>query len=161
MQWPTEKEQGAGDRKPKVFIGSSSEGLSIAEAIHMGLDYVAECTIWNQGVFTPSQTAIESIVDAPIAYDFAIIVLTPDDFIDKRGHQGVAPRDNMIFELGLFTGALGRARTFMVYCRDSNIVLPSDLAGITSVTYASRSDGNLEAAVGPVCSRIKKAMGVA
>lgn len=147
--------------KPRVFIGSSSEGLSVAEAIHMGLEYVAECTIWNHGVFSPGQTVIESIVDASISYDFAIIVLTPDDFVEKRGRSGTAPRDNMIFELGLFTGSLGRARTFMVYCRDANIVLPSDLAGITSVTYAERTDGNLEAAVGPVCSRIKKAMGVA
>lgn len=155
------QETRAENQQPKVFIGSSSEGLSVAEAIHLGLEYVAECTIWNHGVFTPSQTAIESVVDASISYDFAIIILTPDDFVEKRGRNGVAPRDNMIFELGLFTGALGRARTFMVYCRDANIVLPSDLAGITSVTYASRSDGNLEAAVGPVCSRIKKAMGVA
>jgi predicted nucleotide-binding protein len=147
--------------RPRVFIGSSAEGLSVAEAIHLGLDYVAECTIWNHGVFSPSQTAIESIIDASAAYDFAIIILSADDMIEKRGSQGIGPRDNMIFELGLFTGALGRARTFMVYCRDEELVLPSDLAGVTSVTYAKRSDDNLEAALGPVCSRIKKAMGVA
>src|SRR5690606_23848090 len=36
--------------KPKVFIGSSREGLEIGEAIQLGLDHVAECTIWTQGV---------------------------------------------------------------------------------------------------------------
>ena len=37
--------------KPRVFIGSSSEGLKVAEYIQLGLDYVAECTVWTQGVF--------------------------------------------------------------------------------------------------------------
>ena len=71
------------------------------------------------------------------------------------------PRDNLLFELGLFTGALGRARTFMVYCRDDKLHLPSDLAGVTAATYPAREDDNLEAALGPVCIRIKRAMGAA
>jgi predicted nucleotide-binding protein len=79
----------------------------------------------------------------------------------KRGAATAAPRDNIIFEAGLFTGTLGRARTFLVYCRDAKIALPSDLAGVTAATYAERSDGNLHAALGPVCTRIKRALGIA
>jgi predicted nucleotide-binding protein len=79
----------------------------------------------------------------------------------KRGFAAVAPRDNIIFEAGLFTGTLGRARTFLVYCRDTKISLPSDLAGVTAATFAERSDGNLHAALGPVCTRIKRALGMA
>lgn len=156
----TLKELDSPPRRPRVFIGSSSEGLSVAEAIQLGLEYVAECTIWTQGTFDVSQTAIESIIDATLSFDFAIIVLTPDDLVEKRGNKGTMARDNIIFELGLFTGVLGRARTFMVYCRDHSLILPSDLSGVTAVTYAKRQDGNIEAAIGPVCTRIKKAMGV-
>lgn len=148
-------------KRPRVFIGSSTEGLPIAEAIQLGLDHAAECTIWNQAVFALSSTTIETIVDAAAGFDFAVLILTPDDTTTRRGKTADSPRDNLIFELGLFTGILGRARTFLVYPRDTDIHMPSDLAGVTAATYAERSDGNIEAAVGPVCTRIKRAMGVA
>lgn len=147
--------------RPRVFIGSSTEGLPVAEAIQVGLDHVAECTVWNQGVFGLSSTAIETVVDTAADFDFAVLVLTPDDTTTRRGTSANSPRDNLIFELGLFTGILGRARTFLVYPRDAKLHLPSDLAGVTAATYASRFDGNLEAALGPVCTRIKRAMGAA
>ena len=148
--------------RPRVFIGSSTEGLPVAEAIQLGLDHVAECTVWNQGVFFGlSSTTIETVVDTAADFDFAVLVLTPDDTTTRRGASATSPRDNLIFELGLFTGILGRARTFLVYPRDVKLLLPSDLSGVTAATYTSRSDGNLEAALGPVCTRIKRAMGAA
>lgn len=147
--------------RPRVFIGSSSEGLVVAETIQMGLEHYAECTIWNQSVFGLSSTTIESIVDAAVGFDFAVLVLTPDDMTVKRERESAMPRDNIIFEIGLFTGVLGRARTFMVHRQDAVLELPSDLAGVTTATYSDRSDGNLDAALGPVCTRIKRAMGVA
>jgi predicted nucleotide-binding protein len=147
--------------RPRVFIGSSTEGLEVAEALQEGLDRVAECTIWNQGVFAPSATTIESIVDVAVDFDYAILVLTPDDLVIKRGSTAPGPRDNILFELGLFTGILGRARTFMVLGREDQMSLPSDLMGVTVATYSRRSDRNLLAALGPVCTQIKRAMGVA
>lgn len=149
------------EKRPRLFIGSSTEGLSVAEAVQLGLDDVAECTLWTQGAFNLSQTTIESIVDATAKFDFAVLVFTPDDMTIKRGKIRASARDNILFELGLFTGALGRARTFMVFPRDSKPEFPSDLSGVTAATYADRTDGNLEAALGPVCTRIKRAMGVA
>lgn len=148
-------------RQPRAFIGSSTEGLTIAEAIQLGLEAVAECTIWNQSAFGLTRTTIEGVVDIAGEFDFAVLVLTADDMLTKRGKSSFAPRDNLLFELGLFTGALGRARTFIVYCRDEELELPSDLRGVTAATFARRSDGNLHAALGPVCTRIKRAMGVA
>lgn len=147
--------------RARVFIGSSTEGLPVAEAIQLGLDHVAECTVWNQGVFGLSSTTIETVVDTAADFDFAVLVLTPDDTTTRRGTLANSPRDNLIFELGLFTGILGRARTFLVYPRDATLHLPNDLAGVTAATYTSRSDGNLAAALGPVCTRIKRAMGAA
>ena len=139
--------------RPRVFIGSSSEGLSVALAIQVNLETDAECTVWNQGAFEPSKTTIESLVEQLAAYDFAIIVLTPDDLIITRGETASAPRDNLIFELGLFVGGLGRARTFMVLPQGRSIQLPSDLMGVTAVTYVHRADENLIAATAPlVCA---------
>jgi predicted nucleotide-binding protein len=45
-------------------------------------------------------------------YDFAVIILTPDDVIISRGNQQKISRDNLIFELGLFMGFIGRNRAF-------------------------------------------------
>ena len=151
----------ASGHRPGFFIGSSTEGLAVAEAVQLGLDEVAECTVWNQSVFDPSRTVIESLVDIAREFECAVLVLSPDDMVTKRGATTTAPRDNLIFEAGLFTGTLGRARTFLVYCRDKPIALPSDLAGVTAATYALRSDGNLHAALGPVCTRIKRTLGLA
>lgn len=145
-----------GERKPSMFIGSSSEGKRIAETIQMVLDEEIHCTVWNQGVFGLSGGTLESLVAAIDDYDFATLVLTPDDLLEKRDLKGRGPRDNVLFELGLFMGALGRDRTFIVHSRTTPPMLPSDLAGITPATYEERS--NLEAALGPACTRIKRAI---
>jgi predicted nucleotide-binding protein len=70
----------------------------------------------------------------------------------------VTARDNVIFELGFFMGALGPERTFIVYSRDNSPTLPSDLAGVTVATFAERQDGNIDAAVGPASIQIKQAI---
>jgi len=144
--------------KPRMFIGSSVEGKEIAEHIQLGLEYDVETTIWHQGIFGLSDGSLESLVRAAKDFDFAALVLTPDDLIMKRGTEKGCPRDNVVFELGLFMGALGRERTFIVYNRDKQIDLPTDLAGVTPATFADRSDNNLQAALGPVCTRIKSAI---
>jgi predicted nucleotide-binding protein len=147
--------------KPRIFIGSSSEGLRVAESIQYGLDSEAECTVWTQDPhFYPSSTTIEGLVESSVSFDFAVIVMTADDSLTARGVTAPAPRDNLVFELGLFTGTLGRAKTFLVKCRDDDLKLPSDLKGVTTVEYGRRSDGNMRAAVGPVCLRIKEVLGV-
>jgi predicted nucleotide-binding protein len=146
--------------RPRGFIGSSTEGLPIAHAIQELLDPVAECTVWNQGIFTPGSIFIDSLQDARLVYDFAVIVLTSDDTTTSRGKTAPAPRDNLLFEMGLFAGALGRARTFLVLPADSPPRLPSDLSGVTTTTYRARSDGNTVAALAPAVSQIARAMGI-
>ncbi|WP_437614506.1 TIR domain-containing protein [Sorangium sp. So ce834] len=147
--------------KPRIFIGSSVEGLNIADHIQLGLEHYAECTIWHQGVFGLSDGTLDSLIKAVKNFEFAVLVLTPDDLVHKRGTAKNSPRDNVLFELGLFMGALGRERTYIVYCRDEKPDLPTDLAGVTPATFAKRSDGNLQAALGSVCTQIRLAIGAA
>jgi predicted nucleotide-binding protein len=145
-------------RRPTMFIGSSSEGLRIAQALQAELDYDVETTIWSQGVFGLDEGNLESLVLALGRFDFAVLVLTPDDLVTRRGATGNAPRDNVLFEAGLFMGALGRRRTFLVASRDDELSLPSDLAGITMAQFRGRQDGNLLAAIGPVATNIRVAI---
>jgi predicted nucleotide-binding protein len=144
-------------QKPRVFIGSSVEEKEIAETIQLILDYDADCTVWHQGVFGLSGTVLTGLSKVANESDFAILVLTPDDMVIVRGEESPSPRDNVLFELGFFIGALGLERTFCVHCRDDSIKIPSDLAGIEAATYSRRSDGNLEAALGSASTRLKNA----
>lgn len=148
-----------GNVKPRIFVGSSTEGLPIAEALQVGLEYDAEVTVWSQGVFGLSSGTLETLVTTAKGFDFAVLVLTPDDMIVTRGEEKPIARDNVLFELGLFMGSYGRHRTFIVHPRVADMHLPSDLAGITTATYdPGRSDGDTQAAVGPVCTKIKRAV---
>ena len=141
--------------KPSVFIGSSTEGLKIAKTIQLLLDKVCEVTIWSQGVFGLSKGYLEELVSSLEKFDFAILVLTPDDMTISRETESDSPRDNVIFELGLFVGGIGRNRTYVVYDRTKKIKIPSDLAGISMATFELHSNGNLESSLGACCTRIE------
>jgi len=145
--------------KPSTFIGSSREGVEVARAIELQLQHDAEVTLWTEGVFGLGEPALESLLNALERFDFAILVLSADDLMVTRDERLLGPRDNVLFELGLFMGRLGRPRTFVVSSSTPPVRLPSDLAGVTVATYnGSRSDSNLVAAVGPACTLIRNAM---
>jgi hypothetical protein len=145
--------------KPSLFVGSSSEGLEFARAVRSGLVSDAEVTIWDEGVFALGQTFIEALVNALPRFDFAVLILTPDDFVVSRQTEGLGPRDNVLFELGLFMGRLGRSRTFVLHAVASELKIPTDLAGVITATYEwPRSDNNHRAAVGRACDSIRQAI---
>jgi Predicted nucleotide-binding protein containing TIR-like domain len=116
--------------KPHIFIGSSSEGLSAAQVLKARLASWADCDIWKDpGVFELNKGYLENLLERLNLYEYGIMVATGDDATKSRGETKMAPRDNVVFELGLFMGRLGRDRTFFVFEKDSK--LPSDLLGIT------------------------------
>jgi hypothetical protein len=105
-------------------------------------------TTWDQGVFGTGEVYIESLMAALPRFDFAVLVLTADDEVRSRSKDLTSPRDNVIFELGLFMGVLGRDRTFILQPRDSGLKIPTDLAGITASSFDwPRVDKNYKAAV--------------
>jgi len=142
--------------KPSLFVGSSTEGLPFARAIRTRLVHDAEVTLWYEGFFKPGSTFIETLVNSLPRFDFAVLVLTPDDWVRSRDDESLSPRDNVVFELGLFMGRLGRLRTFMVHQAEEQTKIPSDLAGVTTAQYWwPRDDMNHEAAVGAACDSIR------
>lgn len=141
----------------KVFIASSSEGLEVAKRIRLlllhELDRQAEVELWNHA-FDLTASYIESLEKATAHADFAILVLTPDDVTISRQSETSAPRDNVIFELGLFMGRLGRARCFIIQDKTAGLKLPSDLLGIHSATFVHPSDENWKATLDLTCALI-------
>lgn len=144
--------------KPIIFIGSSSEGLPIAYAIQENMENESDVIIWTQGVFDLGNSYLESLIEQLDKADFAILVLTEDDITISRNQETVSPRDNVLFELGLFMGRLGRNRSFFVFDQDKTIKIPSDLSGISAATFKTQLSGNLAASLGPACNKIRNAI---
>ncbi len=123
--------------KPRIFIGSSSEGKPTAAIINNLLSSVADCFIWDEpGFFENNKSSFESLSENSTLFDFAILIATDDDIQLKRNTVEVIARDNVIFEFGLYIGRLGRNRCFLV--KDKEVDLPSDLFGITLQVYKTK-----------------------
>lgn len=147
----------APNSNPRLFLGCSAESLVIAEEIQLGLKHnKINPIIWTNGVFGPSSVTIDALLTEVNESDFAVFVFSPDDKVISRNHQYDAPRDNTIFELGLFMGRLERNRTFIVKEHSSDVKIPTDLLGITPLTYVYRDGDDLTAAVGTVCTQLRK-----
>jgi hypothetical protein len=146
---------------PNVFIGCSTEAFRVAQAIQNNLDLraVAFTKIWSQNNLLPSNTTIEDLVRIAPTYDFAVFILSPDDLVKSRGTEQLAPRDNVIFEAGLFIGALTRDRVFLVKQRGVTLKLPSDWLGVKTIDYFTPPDNyDWEAALGPVSNIVEIAI---
>lgn len=146
--------------KTRVFVASSVEHLDLAYAVQEGLEHDAEVTVWSQGVFQLSRTTMASLVDQLDETDFAVFVLAPDDVTKIRENEVVSVRDNVVFELGLFSGRIGIERCYIIAPRgNDDLHLPTDLLGLTPGSYdPDRQDANMVAALGPACNRIRKSM---
>lgn len=143
-------------RKPRLFIASSVESLSIAEAVNVNFDHDLEVTIWKNGTFKISSTAIDDLVEKSSSVDFALFIFAPDDIATLKKKEERIVRDNVLFEMGLFIGAIGKERSFILKPRGIEMHLPTDLLGTTPADYESgRSDGDLASATNRACSLIK------
>ncbi|MGV3680537.1 MAG: TIR domain-containing protein [Acidovorax sp.] len=142
--------------KPALFIASSVEGLPVADAINVNLDHDVHCTIWRNGTFRLGSDGLGDLIKKSSAVDFAVFVFTPDDITTMRDKEVVVARDNVVFELGLFIGALGKDRCYVVKPRNVQMHLPSDVAGVTTADYvADRPDGDIASALNAACAQIK------
>ncbi len=125
--------------KPRIFLGSSGKQGKLLQALARGLEDVAHVVPWTTS-FNPGTTTLERLVELAHEVDFAAFVFARDDWtaaspaVSEATESGQAsPRDNVVFEAGLFGGTLGMRRTFILHAAGAK--LPSDLLGLTCVRY--------------------------
>ena len=125
--------------KPRIFLGSSGKQEKLLQALTRGLEDVAHVAPWTTS-FNPGTTTLERLLELTREVDFAAFVFARDDWTtnspaaaDPTGSGQASPRDNVVFEAGLFGGVLGMRRTFILHA--SGAKLPSDLLGLTCVRY--------------------------
>jgi hypothetical protein len=146
-------------QKPLLFVGSSSEGLDIANAVQLKLQTKASVEIWNEGLLELGKGTLENLIQLLPKYDFAVLVATPDDATKSRGAKFASPRDNVLVEMGMFVARLGRDRTFLLRADVADLKIPSDFAGVSHANYEhERATSNALSAVGPACTLIGQAI---
>jgi hypothetical protein len=123
--------------KPRIFLGSSGQQEKLLQALTRGLQDIADVDTWTT-VFNPGVSTLDRLVELTREVDFAAFVFAQDDWTTKGASPDAAsgqasPRDNVVFEAGLFGGALGIRRTFILHANGAK--LPTDLLGLTSIRY--------------------------
>src|SRR5438093_3832271 len=125
--------------KPRIFLRSSGKQEKLLLALTRGLEDTAHVVPWMTS-FNPGTTTLERLLELTHEVDFAAFVFAQDDWTtssapvsSQPGSGQASPRDNVVFEAGLFGGVLGMRRTFILHA--SGAKLPSDLLGLTCVRY--------------------------
>lgn len=125
----------------RIFIvhGHNNEMKETVARAVQNLDFEAVILheMPNQG-----RTVIEKFTDHSEEVQYAIVLLSADDFAYPKGadmQQGkLRPRQNVVFELGYFIAKLGRNRVFPLYETMDNFEIHSDFAGVVLVPFDSR-----------------------
>ena len=104
--------------KPRIFLGSSVQQEKLVHALTRGLQDIADVDPWTT-VFNPGVSTLDRLVELTREVDFAAFVFAQDDWTTKAaspdaGSGEASPRDNVVFEAGLFGGAIGIRRTFIL-----------------------------------------------
>ena len=145
--------------KPRIFLGSSGKQEKLLQALTRGLEEVAHVDPWTTS-FNPGTTTLDRLVELAHEVDFAAFVFARDDWTSTGSPASPAtdtgqasPRDNVVFEAGLFGGVLGMRRTIILHAHDAK--LPSDLLGLTCIRYG---DATTPAEVKVINQKLRKAI---
>ena len=114
----------------RIFIASSTKGQRYVDAIKSAIDDemgASVCHPWRTH-FEIGRSFLEDLERVGPEYNCGIAVFTADDQLGDL----LAPRDNVVLELGLFLGFFGRERSFLLVENCKNIKIPSDYDGITN-----------------------------
>jgi Predicted nucleotide-binding protein containing TIR-like domain len=147
--------------RPIVFVGGTSERSGLVKALTVELQKTAIVhPWWSTDSFKPMKSTLDGLLAATQKYDFAVFFLTPDDFTISRKAKSFSSRDNVLFEFGLFLGALGPDRV-LAFAQDDptkRLKVPSDLLGVTIPRFAADSKDTIIASMVVLSVLIEKAI---
>ncbi len=143
------------DLMPKIFIGSSTGGYSIAEKVKENLSTTGDCYLWKDpDVWELNRSTFENLTRMVSFFDFGVFVASSDDLTMRNDKIVLEPRDNVILEIALFLGALGRNKSFLLV--EEGIALPSDFHGIYMPRFVKNSDTSIKNACNSFTKKIEE-----
>lgn len=124
-------------RMDDVFLAYSSKARATANDIEKFLSSRGVSVRDWEIDFAPGATILDELLEASKKCLGAIMLLTRDDeFLGEESFA--APRDNVIFEMGLFMEAKGRERVLVV--REQGAKMPADIGGGIYLPLRDRDD---------------------
>lgn len=149
--------------RARVFLASTTESLQLVGALATALDQQSgggefQAVPWNEGVFAPSTYTIPELIEHGRSCSFAVVIASADDVTISRAESQPSPRDNVVFEAGLFCGLIGLERTFVAVPQGVELRLPSDLKGLTTVRYPAAPDDEHPAQARAIVTQISGRM---
>jgi hypothetical protein len=141
--------------RPKIFIGSSSLGYESAKEVKKYLESFADCTLWKDpGIWEPNRSTFQNLLRMSCFFDFGVFIATSDDLTFTNNKIVIEPRDNVILEMALFLGALGKDKAFLFV--EEDIKLPSDFNGIYMPRFNSSDSNTIKNAVDEYIIKIEE-----
>ena len=120
-----------------VFLAYSSKARATANDINKFLSSRGVSVRDWEIDFRPGGTILDELIEASRSCLGAVMLLTKDDeFFGEVNFA--APRDNVIFEMGLFMEAKGRERVLVV--REEGAKMPADIHGGIYLSLQDRND---------------------
>jgi hypothetical protein len=143
--------------KPELFIGSSRESIHVVNALTEVLEFDFNVNPWFNGIFDIGSTTLDDLLNAVNKSDFGIFVFSDDDVSLIRKKTYTVARDNVLFELGMYLGKLGKANCFILMPSNTSdeFHMPTDLIGFSVGNY-DNGRANLPAALNAFCSKLKR-----
>lgn len=144
--------------KPTIFIASSSEAISITEVVHIKLEQEMRVKLW-ENAFDLSSITITTLINKTKEADYAVFVFHTDDKSIIRDKEYNTVRDNVVLELGMFIGAIGLEKCFILVPKSAETTfrLPTDLAGVTASFYDDHETDIMDSITGS-CAKIKQSV---
>jgi hypothetical protein len=139
---------------PQIFIGSSGNGLEIAAIVKSELQAVGDAYLWSQGdLWEPNDSTFDNLIRMTGYFDFGVFVATQDDLtLTSKGEYGFEARDNVILEMTLFVGALGKKKSFLI--TEKGLDKPSDFSGIYMPEFVKGDVSTIKQACAEIASKI-------
>lgn len=145
----------------RTFLGSSSEAYDrIARPLRLKLQQEAsrrkfplQVMSWqDNAIFRNSEHPLEALLRELKASEFGIFIFARDDAINLRDVEQLSPRDNVIFEAGMFISDLNRDRVFIVVERDARVL--SDYKGLQYLEFNACSEADISASCEDISKQI-------
>jgi len=129
------------DERRDVFLGYCSSSSPTAEMIKRYVSSLGARVLDWRTDFIPGRTIIDQIEQAAARSIGGIFLFTKDDDLDlpqAGAADRSAPRDNVVFEAGYFSGLKGKRNVLIV--REAGCKMPADLGGDIYASLPSRDD---------------------
>ncbi|MBK8955274.1 MAG: nucleotide-binding protein [Saprospiraceae bacterium] len=127
--------------KPRLFIGSASESKPIVDALISKLGKTVNAEPWYNS-FPQGEHTLQSLANKATDTEFAAFIVGKEDTTESREVATSSPRDNVIYEAGLFAGHLGVSRVFLLIATGTKI--PTDWLGLTTIFYDHKGENTIK-----------------